>query len=268
MKLLAWDTSSKTGVVAAFEWDEKVTDARSTLRLVSEWVLSVDAVHSEKLLWAIDQVLKAANWELKEIDYFAVGVGPGSFTGLRIGVSTARTLAHVMNKPLVEVSSLAALARPAAESALQSKGTTLVIAATDACKGELFCLFGNAKSVRECVIRARGDAPGMWGRGTEESVYSHEKLAALLKKKASSKVDRWIAVGEARIRYPQFWEVLPLDKEVKQETNFLDQVQGRYLGLLAWEAIQIGVIRKALDVTPHYIRASDAELKLKARQKS
>src|SRR4051812_2069169 len=110
MKFLAWDTSSKSGAVVAFESRAGAYD----VHLVAELVLNVDSTHSERLLWGIHQVLESARWKLEDVDVFGVGAGPGSFTGLRIGVTTARTLAHSLQKPVVGVSSLLALAHPVA----------------------------------------------------------------------------------------------------------------------------------------------------------
>ena len=232
---------------------------------MSEWALNVDSTHSERLLWAIHQLLEASRWKLKDVDVFGVGVGPGSFTGLRIGVTTARTLAHTLGKPLIGVSSLAALARPVALWTAQAQ-RTIVVAATDACKGELFATWGAARSLVDCVAQAEGDAPGLWKRGVEERVLAPAELMRAVKRKLAEggKQAQWIAIGEGRLRYPEAWKLLPKARELRLPSPHFDHVQGRYLGLLAWEACQAGLARPALVVHPRYLRASDAELKLKA----
>lgn len=280
MKLLAWDTSSKAGVMAALEWDPSDRTGWSGVRLCGEWTLDVAATHSERLLWGIHQLLESARWKLHLVDVFAVGVGPGSFTGLRIGLTTARTLAHTLRKPLIGVSSLAALARPAAiwlsgmphSGAGNGLGGTLLIAATDACKGELFTLMGSARALLDCVSLADGDCAGLWKRGVLEEVLTAEELAAEAKRRlnrvstasrAAKKVG-WMALGEGRLRYPELWKHLPASREILLPDPLGHQIQGRYLAQLAWEACQAGLMRNALDVHPRYLRASDAELKLKA----
>ncbi|OFZ19666.1 MAG: tRNA (adenosine(37)-N6)-threonylcarbamoyltransferase complex dimerization subunit type 1 TsaB [Bdellovibrionales bacterium GWB1_55_8] len=270
MRLIAWDTSSRAGALAALEWDEGSREGWQGVKLVSEWTLNVDLTHSERLLWGIHQLLESARWKIQDVDVFGVGVGPGSFTGVRIGVTTARTLAHTLGKPLVRFSSLAALARPAAlwlaEQPIVGKKKVVLVAATDACKGELFALYGNARSIMDCIAWAEGDAGGYWKRGVEERVIAPDDLLKVLKRKLSEGGDSgyWLALGEGRQRYPEFWKKLPQDRELRVPLPFANQVQGRMAGLLAWEAYQAGLASDALRVHPRYLRASDAEIKLKA----
>ena len=272
LKLIAWDTSSKVGALAAVEWVPAKGVSSPTVRLVAELQINVDSAHSERLLWGVDQVLLSAKWKIADVDVFGVGLGPGSFTGLRIGITTARTLAHILNKPLIGVSSLAALARPVAQWFSLQKVSPLVVAATDACKGELFALFGSARSVNDCVVKADGDSAGVWKTGVEEKVFAPEDLIKALKKRlvrgSTKKSDaascRWIVVGEGRNRYQDYWERLSKKDRIMIPFPFIDHIQGRYVALLAWEAFQAGIQRDPLTVHPRYLRASDAELKLVA----
>jgi len=100
MRLLAVETSTLTGAVALLEEGGVVAESR----------VSIAVTHGERLMAAIDGVLRAARWELADVGAFAVAVGPGSFTGLRIGLSTVKGLAFATGKPLVGVPTLDALA--------------------------------------------------------------------------------------------------------------------------------------------------------------
>jgi hypothetical protein len=167
---------------------------------------------------------------------------------------------------------LAALARPAAQwlshgivGSGRSKPRATVIAATDAAKGELFALWGAAKSVVDCAMGADELTPrGLWKRGVEEQVLHPDDLMRAVKRKLRGKSDFWIALGEGRNRYPDAWKELPRKRELLPPAPFPTHVQGRYLGQLVWEAYQAGLARDALRIHPRYLRASDAELKLRA----
>jgi len=78
--------------------------------LCSEYTLNVEATHSERLLPAIDRMLRDAGVSLVELSGIAVSIGPGSFTGLRIGLSTVKGLAYSTGLPVVGVPTLEALA--------------------------------------------------------------------------------------------------------------------------------------------------------------
>lgn len=100
MKILAFDSSNQALTVAVVE--EK--------KLLSEQIINVKRNHSIQLMPAIDEALKQANLSLDDIDRIAVAKGPGSYTGLRIAVTIAKSLAWSKSIDLVGVSSLKTLA--------------------------------------------------------------------------------------------------------------------------------------------------------------
>lgn len=100
MKILALDSTAVVGTVALCE-DE---------RLIAHYTLNTGNTHSQTLLPMIESALSMAEWEIDDIDLFAVSQGPGSFTGVRIGVATVKGLAFGKNIPCVGVSTLEALA--------------------------------------------------------------------------------------------------------------------------------------------------------------
>ena len=78
-------------------------------QLLGEIIVNSTKTHSQKLMPIIDQLLKSCDVKVKDLELIGVSCGPGSFTGVRIGLSTAKGLAHPFNIPMVEVSSLEAL---------------------------------------------------------------------------------------------------------------------------------------------------------------
>ena len=101
MKILAVDTSSKICAVAILE-DNKVID---------EIKLDNGKTHSENLMPIIKEILDKNDLTLKDMNLIAVSVGPGSFTGIRIGIATIKPMAEVYNLPVASVTSLETLAR-------------------------------------------------------------------------------------------------------------------------------------------------------------
>lgn len=100
MKILGIDTSTPIGSVALID-DENI---------VAEHTLNIVQAHSSRLMPAIDTVLKWGEITPHELDGCAVGIGPGSFTGIRIGVATVKSLCYAVDKPIVGVSTLEAIA--------------------------------------------------------------------------------------------------------------------------------------------------------------
>ena len=268
-RYLGWDTSSVTGVVVAFETSEK------GLRIVAEWALSLEtSKHSERLLWTLDTVLQSAGWTLKDLSGLAVGVGPGSFTGLRIGMTTARMLAAQLNLPVVPISSLALLARGVVStlsdvieinpSSKKELLQTLVLVCTDATKGEWFTLMGSAQNIQKCVAAPEESLPGIWSDEVHEQAISSQVLLAQAEQYLSENASaRWIAVGQSTERYPEEFKSLPADRRVSLTSGEIHRVHASILARMAYEAIQHGFFRDFLALKPRYLRASEAEVKLK-----
>lgn len=122
MRVLAFDTSSAVTAVAVTDGD----------RVLAHDDRLGEQRHAELLLPRIEAALASARLELRAIELIAVGVGPGSFTGLRVGLATAKGLALATKLPLCGVSSLRVLAR-----AIEARAKHAVCV-LDAGKGELF----------------------------------------------------------------------------------------------------------------------------------
>ena len=100
MRVLAIDTSTMAGGVALLDGD----------RVVGESLLDVRTTHSERLMLAVDRALGDAGWPPASLDGLAVAIGPGSFTGLRIGLATVKGLALALKRPIAAVPTLDAMA--------------------------------------------------------------------------------------------------------------------------------------------------------------
>ena len=100
MYVLGIETSTKTGSVAIIS-DEGI---------IAQYSLNIEVTHSERLMATVDRVLKDTGIQMRQFDGFSIAIGPGSFTGLRIGLSTIKGLAFATGKPVAAVPTLKALA--------------------------------------------------------------------------------------------------------------------------------------------------------------
>lgn len=107
-------------------------------RVLSERTLDEKNIHAEKILTLIDEALSTARCTCADGDGIAVSIGPGSFTGLRIGLSVAKGLAYSLGKPLVAVPTLRALAQRVVDGG-QADSTRCVLALLDARRDEVYC---------------------------------------------------------------------------------------------------------------------------------
>lgn len=140
MRILAFDTATPVASVAV-----GIDGA-----LAAEISITGDKIQMERLMPMIDAALREAGVTVRDLDGIAIGVGPGLFTALRIGVTTANTLSQVLRVPVVGFSSLDILAAGMA----YRKG--LIAAAIDARRGEVFtALYRAAGGTAKTIVTER-----------------------------------------------------------------------------------------------------------------
>ena len=122
MKILALETSAKAVSAAVSE----------NGRILASGYQDTGLTHSRTLMPIVEHILKNTDLKLSDMDAIAVAVGPGSFTGIRIGVSAAKGLAFSVDKPAVGVSTLAAMARNVAFA------DGLIVCAMDARRSQVY----------------------------------------------------------------------------------------------------------------------------------
>ncbi len=228
MKILALDTATKSGSVAITE-DETV---------LAESFLNLDVTHSETLLPALRDLLDKTGLAMRSINLFAVTLGPGSFTGVRIGVSTVKGFAFAMEKPVVGVSTLEAVA-------MNFSHTPHVInPILDARRGEVYT----------AAFQWEGDR---LKRCSEDRAISPEELI----EKIGSKT---LFAGDGLIKYGDLikeWLGNLAEFAAPEEGLIRASVIAK-LGLKAFER---GETLPLESFTPEYLRKSEAEVQREKR---
>lgn len=125
MKILSLDASATSASVCIYDKSED--------KIIGEFYINTKLTHSQTLIPMIDALLGSTKLELSDIDYFAVNTGPGSFTGIRIGVSVIKGMAMALNKPCVSVSTLHSMAYNYIDSE-----STIVCSCMDARRNQVY----------------------------------------------------------------------------------------------------------------------------------
>ena len=217
MRVLAVDTSTMAGGVALLE------DAR----IVGESLLDVRTTHSERLMVAIDRALGDAGWNVRMVDGLAVSVGPGSFTGLRIGLAAVKGVALAVGCPVAAVPTLDAMA------AAFPWTTRPVCPVLDARKGEVYT----------SLYRWDG---GEMRREWDYLAVSPDALAERL-------TEPVIGVGDGACLVPSAWITVALP--VRRGPS------AALVGWLGHHRLRHGDTVAPADLVPMYLRPSEAELK-------
>ncbi len=189
--------------------------------------LASPPAHGRELMSRIARQMDAAGIEFGDLDHLAVGVGPGAYTGLRIGIATARALAQAQGLPLRPVDSLEALA--------EAVETQVALALIDARRGELFAALHVAGERR-------------WG----PFVVRPEALIERLGQARGEGVSVPVAVGDGSLRFQEVLEAASI--EVAPPESRLHVVRALHVCRLAARA----PAREPEAVSPLYMRAPDA----------
>lgn len=250
LRVVGIDTATRAGSVALVELRE------GSATNVAEVAHEEELRHAETLLPAIDECLERAGCELGHVDGFAVSIGPGSFTGLRVGLSTAKGLALATDAWLVGVPTLEAYALADAGTAAGAQ----VLVCLDARKGEVYsALF--AVDVATAGIRVE--------RLLDDAVLKPEAAVARLlahRETAAPGQTTLRVVGDGVDRYPD--EILAPLEAAGPVHRVPQDSKGRgfaVAGLGARRFLADGPADTAY-LAPTYLRASEAELKLRERR--
>jgi tRNA threonylcarbamoyladenosine biosynthesis protein TsaB len=224
MNILAVDTSTGSGSVACLQDD----------LLLAEWTLHSARTHNRRLLQVVQTLLDELRWTPPEIDGFAVTTGPGSFTGLRIGMTTVKTLAWSLGKLYVGVPSLDALAQALAASRYP------ICPLIDARKGEIYCAL------------YQPDEKGGIARLSPYRVIRPQQLSGMVNGPTLFCGDGWrayrdelkTAMGDLALEAPMAFH----------------GIRATFVGELARKKFLSGQSEDPLQSVPTYVRPSEAEI--------
>lgn len=218
MLMLSLDSSSQAATAAVLRDGE----------LLCEYTQNQMKTHSVKMLPMIEQMLNDVELTFSDMDVLACGIGPGSFTGVRIGVATVRGLAKTLGKKVIPISSLEALANQV--SCFNGKVFALVWARENECYAAVYeC---GAEIVSPCVMTLHEIAERADGSGC-------------------------VLVGDGAIKNIQYFQnALP---NVKIAVGRCNVISAASLGEAAYRKAFCGELYDCEDLIPLYLRKSQAE---------
>lgn len=221
MNILGFDTSTKAASVAL------VVDEA----LVGEITINDKRTHSQKLMPMLENLLNLSNISLNDIDAISVCVGPGSFTGIRIAMSTVKAIAHVRDIPVVAVNSLENISYNVKDT------NKKIVPILDAQGNNVYTMF---------------DSESIDVIGIDELI---EKIS-LIKKDV-------ILVGEAVEKYKEklvgeYIEIAAFDRNVSKASSTC---------MIGLDKLKKNMdVHSCYDVLPMYIRKSQAEIQYEEKQ--
>lgn len=231
LRILAIDTATESCSVAV--WNEGVVASRFEIS---------PREHTQKILPMVKSALEEANLTLQSLDALAFGRGPGSFTGVRIGVGIAQGIALGAELPMIGISSLATMA----EGVFRTTGIKQVLVAIDARMGEIYC------------AQYQRNDEGIWLGEETEAVMKPEHFVEALQ----STTGTWAMAGTGWQAYTELKETLPFT--VVETDITLPAAQDMLpLAVIAWHE---GKATRVEEAEPVYLRNEVTWKKLPGRE--
>ena len=221
MRILGIDTTTKYLSLGIFDGSKTY-----------EYNLDLGIRHSTLLVPTIKRVLDAVGLDLKKIDYFACGLGPGSFTGMRVGLATIKGLSWACKKPIVGISTLDILAKNVKSTDKQ------IVAAIDAKRKLIYCgIFKNN---------------GRFKRLKTYMLLGEDELLKVIESES-------IILGDAILLYKE--DIFKKIKGVSFLENDCWYPKGHNIIELALERVKEGKASNALNVNPIYLYPKECQIK-------
>ncbi|WP_055105690.1 tRNA (adenosine(37)-N6)-threonylcarbamoyltransferase complex dimerization subunit type 1 TsaB [Paenibacillus ihumii] len=276
LRLLALDTSTSTLSVAVME----------NGRLLAERNIKAERNHSAYLVTAIEEAMAAAGVGKQELDGIAVGVGPGSYTGVRIAVTTAKTLAWSLGLPVSAVSSLAAIAFGAFAAGTGQVPGQIALAG-DGASAETEA--GGSRILAGADAEAAADSAHHWivplidARRGQAYTALFSAAAGQIPRRIEPDAIRLVAdwrdelagrlqalppgqrpagvwfVGDAAIHEAALEELRPLLGDTLHLRGY--ELEGAWLGLMGSEQFLRGALDDVHTLEPNYTQLAEAEAK-------
>lgn len=235
MRILAVDTTTRSGSVAVLEASAQ-TEACSLCGVVG---MQGDEGYSTRLFRQLDFLLRELGLSTADMDLFAVAAGPGSFTGLRVGLTAVKAWAEIFGKPIAPVSALQAIAHQAGAS------HSRIVAVEDARRGQLY---GGIYAREEKDLR----------RLTDDAVLSPAEFWHLLNNVLGE--ETFVFATPQREFLQKLTSSSPFARiEIVPVSNVLAPAVGE----LGFYKARRGELSDALTLDAHYVRRSDAEMLFK-----
>ncbi|GGG21415.1 tRNA (adenosine(37)-N6)-threonylcarbamoyltransferase complex dimerization subunit type 1 TsaB [Paenibacillus abyssi] len=256
--VLSLDTSTAAMAAALIRGDKLLGEVQSL----------AERNHSVHIIPKLKELLAQANVTQDSLDAIAVGQGPGSYTGMRIAVTAAKTLAWVWNKPLIGVSSLEGLAYGAwqklckeegADQAGTAFGSQWIIPVMDARRGQVY------------TAAFLVTADGTWTRQAEDGIrLMHDWVDELMERSAvtsdaaSEMPGRIVIAGDLSLHEAEAERMQAYGGQVKLLTQLME---GEWLARLGMDKLERGGQDDVHTLVPNYTQLAEAEVKLIAKSR-